>query len=83
MTAVLILLVGLGFMLLWILAWQRGSQLAVGIGIGLVLALVLMLVIRSLPEMGHVPIWAPPLPFALIAITLFGFGILAWFWGEE
>ena len=31
----------------------------------------------------HVPVWVPPLPFALIAITLFGFGLLAWFWSED
>lgn len=83
MTTALILLVGLGCMLLWILAWQRGSRLAIGIAIGILLALVLTPVLNSIREMDHVPVWGPPLPFALIALTLFAFGLLAWFWGEE
>jgi len=29
------------------------------------------------------PIWLPALPLALIATTLFAFGALAWFWGED
>jgi hypothetical protein len=33
--------------------------------------------------MNHVPIWLPPLPFAVIALTLLGLGIWAWFQGEE
>jgi len=34
-------------------------------------------------ELEHIPIWLPPLPFALVAVTLFVFGVLAWFWGED
>ena len=33
--------------------------------------------------MQRMPIWVPALPFALVAISLFGFGLLAWFWGED
>ena len=29
------------------------------------------------------PVWVPALPFALIALALFAFGLLAWFWGDE
>jgi hypothetical protein len=29
------------------------------------------------------PVWLPALPFAVIALTLFLFGLLAWFWGTE
>jgi hypothetical protein len=32
--------------------------------------------------MNHVPLWLPPLPFAVIALTLLGFGIWAWFQEE-
>jgi hypothetical protein len=32
--------------------------------------------------MEEVPLWLPPLPFALVAVTLFVFGLLAWFWSE-
>jgi hypothetical protein len=83
MLASLILFVGLGCMLLWILAWQRGSRLAVGIAIGAAIVLIGGPIVRALLVMDHVPLWGPPLPFALIALTLFGFGLLAWFWGEE
>jgi hypothetical protein len=83
MTAFVITLMLLGGTLLWYFAWQRGSYLARGIAIGVVLVLVGQPVIRSASSLDHVPIWAPALPFALIAIALFGFGLLAWFWGEE
>jgi hypothetical protein len=83
MFASLMLLLGLGCMLLWILAWQRGSRLAVGIAIGAALVLIGVPLVRAMSALDHVPIWGPPLPFALVALTLFGFGLLAWFWGEE
>jgi hypothetical protein len=83
MAASLITLVLLGCLLLWILAWQRGSQLAVGVAIGAALVLVGAPIVRAINLMDHVPVWGPALPFALIAISLFGFGLLAWFWGEE
>lgn len=83
MFASLILLLGLGCLVLWILAWQRGSRLAVGIAIGAALVLVAGVIVRSTVKLDHIPTWGPPLPFALIALTLFTFGLLAWFWGEE
>jgi hypothetical protein len=33
--------------------------------------------------MHDVPVWLPPLPFAVVALTLFGFGIRAWFSGKH
>jgi hypothetical protein len=33
--------------------------------------------------MEEIPVWLPALPFALVAATLFGFGLLAWFWSED
>jgi hypothetical protein len=83
MWASLITFVLLGCMLLWIFAWQRGSQLARGIVIGVVLALVVGPLVRGSGAPDHMPVWVPALPFALIALTLFGFGLLAWFRGEE
>jgi hypothetical protein len=29
------------------------------------------------------PVWLPALPFAVIALGLFFFGFLAWFWGTD
>jgi hypothetical protein len=83
MTAAVITLVLLGCMLLWIRAWQRGSWLASGAVIGAVLALAALPVFRAIDATGHVPVWLPALPFALIATALFAFGLLAWFWGDE
>lgn len=83
MSAFVFTLVLLGGLLLWFFAWQRGSFMARGIAIGGILVLVLGPFIRAAGSLDHIPIWAPALPFALIAITLFGFGLLAWFWGEE
>jgi hypothetical protein len=83
MSAFVITFVLLSGMLLWFFAWQRGSYVARGIAIGGVLVLVCGPVISAAASQNHLPIWAPALPFALIAFTLFGFGLLAWFWGEE
>jgi len=77
---VTILLIGLA--LLWVLAWRRQRRFAVGTVVGAIVALLAVLVIKPF-EMQHIPIWLPPLPFALVALTLFFFGVLAWFWGED
>ena len=83
MWASLITLVLLGCLVLWLRAWQRGSKLALGLAIGVALVLLGGLLLQTAPVFDHVPVWAPALPFAIIAITLFGFGALAWFWGED
>lgn len=83
MTASLITLVLLGCMLLWIRAWQRRSRLAVGMAVGAVAIVLCTPLLLALVRAQHVPVWLPALPFALIAISLFGFGLLAWFWSED
>jgi hypothetical protein len=83
MTASLITLLLLGCMLLWIVAWQRGSRFALGIAVGVVIALGVGSVVWAIGAAGPMPVWVPALPFALIALALFTFGMLAWFWGDE
>jgi hypothetical protein len=83
MWASLITLVLLGCFLLWVRAWQHGSRFAFGLAIGATLVLLAGPVVRTIAAGEHIPVWAPALPFAVIAITLFVFGLLAWFWGEE
>jgi hypothetical protein len=83
MTASLITVVLLGCMLLWILAWQRGSRFAIGVVVGAFLALGAGPLFRAIGAAGPMPVWVPALPFALIALGLFAFGLLAWFWGDE
>lgn len=77
---VTILLIGLA--LLWVLAWRSQRRFAVGTVVGAVIALLALWFVEPF-QMTHIPIWLPPLPFALVAITLFCFGVLAWFWGED
>ena len=69
-------------LLLWRLAWRNQPMLAVGIGIGVILGGVIGAIVGA-PTLESVPIWLPPLPFAIVAFTLFFFGILAWFWGDD
>jgi hypothetical protein len=83
MTASLVTLVLLGCMLLWLRAWQRRSRMAVGVAAGAAVALLVWPVVVALGRTQHMPVWVPALPFALIAISLFGFGLLAWFWSED
>jgi hypothetical protein len=73
----------LGIMLLLIRALLRGSRLAIGLLVGAGLALFGFPLLRSLASTGHVPVWAPALPFAVIATSLFAFGLLAWFWSDD
>ena len=83
MLASLVTLLALGLFLLWLFKWQRRSQMAIGIAIGVLLGALGASVIGMLGGMHRLPIWVPALPFALVAISLFGFGLLAWFWGED
>jgi hypothetical protein len=83
MWASLITLVLLGCFLLWVRAWQHGSRFAFVLAIGATLVQLAGPVVRTIAAWEHIPVWAPALPFAVIAITLFVFGLLAWFWGEE
>jgi MFS family permease len=82
MASFVITLVALGALLLWLLAWERRSRIAVGVVIGVVVGLIAGPALRSITA-DHVPVWLPALPFALIAVALFAFGLFAWFWGEE
>jgi hypothetical protein len=83
MAASLLTLIALACFVLWIFKWQHQSRLAIGIAIGVVLGVIGTSLVGAVGEIERVPIWAPAVPFALIAISLFSFGLLAWFWGED
>jgi len=70
------------FMLLWSLAWRNRPRFAFGIYLGVASACVIVPLVR-LAGIRHMPVWLPALPFAVIAITLLCFGILAWRWGRS
>jgi len=69
------------FLLLWTLAWRNRPILAFGVFLGTAAVCLLAFVIRP-SGIQHIPLWLPPLPFAVVAITLLYFGFLAWWWGR-
>jgi hypothetical protein len=70
------------FLALWGLIWRKQPVLAFGIFLGAVAVLVIAALLRpSGPE--HIPLWLPPLPFAIVAAALFYFGTLAWLLGRR
>jgi hypothetical protein len=69
-------------LLLWHLAWRKQPTLAFGIFLGVASVCVIAAVFRP-SGIQHVPVWLPALPFAIVAIALFCFGILAWVWGRS
>lgn len=75
-------LIFLVLLVLWIVALWRQPRLAVGVAIGLAVAWIGSLFVGDL-RLEEIPVWLPPLPFAMFAFFLFCFGILAWYWGRE
>jgi hypothetical protein len=67
---------------LWTLAWRRRPVLAFGIFLGAASVGVLAALVRP-GALEHIPVWLPPLPFAVVAVTLLYFGVLAWLWGRK
>ena len=82
MGELLVTLLLIGLALLWVVAWRHQRRFAVGTVVGALVAMLAVWLVRPF-ELTHIPIWLPPLPFALVAVTLFVFGALAWFWGED
>jgi len=72
----------LGLLVLWGIAWWKRPQLGYGILIGVIAGCVVTAMLRPV-TMHEIPIWLPPLPFAVVAISLFSFGFLAWYWGKR
>jgi hypothetical protein len=76
------LAIGLLFLIVWIIAVRKRPELGFGIAVGVALAWVVLALAPKL-TMHTIPLWLPPLPFALVAFALFFFGFLAWFWGDD
>jgi hypothetical protein len=70
------------FIVFWGLLWTRNLVLSFGILVGLLLAwLVSKPITPYLTGMEEIPLWLPPLPFAIVAVTLLVYGALIWFRG--
>jgi hypothetical protein len=82
MTLVLAVVLFLALLAAWAMAWRNNPALAIGIGIGILVSWAAVGLLGEL-SVQAIPIWLPPLPFAVVAVTLIGFGVLAWFWGTR
>jgi len=72
------------FVLIWGTMWQSQPKLAFGVLLGLPLAWIFSLFIRPyVTGMEQIPLWLPPLPLAIIAVTLLVSGALIWFRADK
>ena len=81
MKLAILIAVVLGLLVLWRLAWRRQPMLAYGITIGIMIVWLFAVLIGK-PSFETIPLWLPPLPFAIVAVTLLIFGVLAWVWDD-
>jgi hypothetical protein len=66
-------------LLVWGRLWRTQPAFAGGVMIGLPVAWILSDDIRPyVTGMDEIPLWLPPLPFALVAVTLLVFGAVVW-----
>ena len=70
------------FLVLWGLAWRNQIKMAFGIFIGIVVGVIAAMAMGPI-EIEEIPIWLPATPFAVVAIALLIFGILAWVVGDR
>ncbi|MFO7286584.1 MAG: hypothetical protein C0P79_006995 [Gammaproteobacteria bacterium] len=71
-------------LVIWAQIWKTNPTMAFGILIGLPIAWVASkLITPYLTGVAPVPVWLPPLPFAIVAVTLFVFGVLVWIRGTR
>jgi hypothetical protein len=79
----LVWLIALAIMLLvWARIWQTNPKMAFGVLLGLPLAWIISrLTAPYLTGVAEVPVWLPPLPFAILATILVVFGVLVWIRG--
>lgn len=71
-------------LLIWAVIWQRNPKMAFGVLLGVLLAWVISRAIAPyLTGEEQVPVWLPPMPFAIVAVTLFVFGALVWIRGTR
>jgi hypothetical protein len=71
------------FVLFWGALWKASPKLAFGAVWGFLLALLVYWLFSQpltnyITGMNEIPVWLPPLPFAIVVLTLFYFGIKTW-----
>jgi hypothetical protein len=73
---------GIACVALLIAALRKRVDVAIGIALGLAVAGVAAAVVPNI-KIEQIPPWLPALPFACVALMLFFFGALAWWWGTD
>lgn len=74
----------IAMLVVWARVWQKQPKMAFGVLFGLFIAWgVSRLIEPYLMGAAPVPVWLPPLPFAIVAVTLFVFGGLVWIRGTR
>ena len=72
------------FVLLWGSLWRVQPKAGFGVLIGLPFAWIFSrLMTPYVTGMNEIPLWLPPLPLAIIAVTLFVFGAIVWFRADK
>jgi len=67
------------FVFLWSGLWRAQPRAGFGVLLGLLLAWIFSrLLTPYVTGMTPIPLWLPPVPIALIALTLFVFGTVTW-----
>ena len=61
---------------------RRRADFVIGIAVGLAAAGAAAGTVPTFSA-DTIPVWLPPLPFACVALMLFFFGGLAWWWGSD
>lgn len=81
----LIWLIGVAvFILLWGKLWKVLPAAGFGVLIGLPLAWIASILLTPyVTGMKEIPVWLPPLPLVIVALTLFVFGVIVWFRADK
>jgi ABC-type amino acid transport system permease subunit len=71
------------FLLLWWGLWNASPKAGFGALIGFLVAWLLSWMLSGrittyVTNMNEIPVWVPPLPFVLVVIAMFYFGIKTW-----
>jgi hypothetical protein len=72
------------FVLIWGKLWRALPAAAFGVLIGLPVAWIASLLLNPyVTGMKNIPLWLPPLPLVIVALTLFVFGVIVWFRADK
>lgn len=69
----------------WGVMWKSYTKMAIGALIGMPIGWLFSRTINSYltGDMHDIPLWLPPLPFALVAVILLVVGAVIWFGGND